>query len=116
MARRAVGTRARAGDGRRFLGVYVLCQDTRLAEAPPAGTRLTADGASGELATIPPGLSPPVWTTIATGRRPSKYALAALQFVAAGLAELGHMLPVLARFERERELARQRREKRRAAH
>ncbi len=55
-------------------------------------------------------------TAIATGRRPSKYALAALQFVAAGLAELGHMLPVLARFERERELARQRREKRRAAH
>jgi len=54
-------------------------------------------------------------TAIATGRRPSKYALAALQFVAAGLAELEHMLPVLARFERERELARQRREKRRAA-
>lgn len=54
-------------------------------------------------------------TAIATGRRPSKYALAALQFVAAGLAELEHMLPVLARFERERELARLRREKRRAA-
>jgi hypothetical protein len=54
-------------------------------------------------------------TAIATGRRPSKYALAALQFVAAGLAELEHMLPVLDRFERERELARQRREKRRAA-
>lgn len=53
-------------------------------------------------------------TAIATGRRPSKYALAALQFVAAGLAELEHMLPVLDRFERERELARQRREKRRA--
>jgi hypothetical protein len=54
-------------------------------------------------------------TAIATGRRPSKYALAALQFVAAGLAELEHMVPVLDRFERERELARQRREKRRAA-
>jgi hypothetical protein len=38
-----------------------------------------------------------------------------LQFVAAGLAELEHMQPVLARFERERELARLRRAKRRAA-
>jgi hypothetical protein len=37
-----------------------------------------------------------------------------LQFVAAGLAELEHMQPVLARFERERELARLRRAKRRA--
>jgi hypothetical protein len=54
-------------------------------------------------------------TTIATGKRPSKYALAALQFVAAGLSELEQMLPVLERFERERELARLRREKRRAA-
>jgi hypothetical protein len=54
-------------------------------------------------------------TAIATGRRPSKYALAALQFVAAGLAELEHMLPALARLERERELARLRRQKRRAA-
>lgn len=54
-------------------------------------------------------------TAIATGRRPSKYALAALQFVAAGLAELEHMLPVLARFERERELASRRRAPRRAA-
>jgi hypothetical protein len=56
-----------------------------------------------------------ILTTIATGRRPSKYALAALQFVAAGLTELEQMLPVLDRFERERELARLRREKRRAA-
>jgi IS4 transposase len=54
-------------------------------------------------------------TAAATGRRPSKYALAALQFVAAGLAELEQMLPMLARFERERELARARREKKRAA-
>jgi len=54
-------------------------------------------------------------TTIATGQRPSKYTLAALQFIAAGLTELEQMRPVLARFERERELARQRREKRRAA-
>jgi hypothetical protein len=54
-------------------------------------------------------------SAIATGRRPSKYALAALQFVAAGLAELEHMQPVLARFERERELACLRRAKRRAA-
>jgi len=54
-------------------------------------------------------------TAMATGRRPSKYALAALQFVAAGLTELEQMVPVLDRFERERELARQRREKRRAA-
>jgi hypothetical protein len=54
-------------------------------------------------------------TSLATGRRPSKYALAALQFVAAGLAELEHLQPALARFERERELARQRRAKRRAA-
>jgi hypothetical protein len=54
-------------------------------------------------------------TAIATGKRPSKYALAALQFVAAGLAELEHMRPVLARFEREAELARLRRAKRRAA-
>jgi hypothetical protein len=54
-------------------------------------------------------------TAVATGRRPSKYALAALQFVAAGLAELEHMLPALERFEREREQARLRREKRRAA-
>jgi hypothetical protein len=54
-------------------------------------------------------------SAITTGRRPSKYALAALQFVAAGLAELEHMQPVLARFERERELARLRRAKRRAA-
>lgn len=56
-----------------------------------------------------------ILTTIATGRRPSKYALAALQFVAAGLTELEQMLPVLDRFERERELARLRRKKRRAA-
>lgn len=54
-------------------------------------------------------------TTIATGQRPSKYTLTALQFIAAGLTELEQMLPVLARFERERELARRRREKRRAA-
>ncbi len=54
-------------------------------------------------------------TAIATGRRPSKYALAVLQFVAAGMAELEQMLPTLERFERERELARLRREKRRAA-
>jgi hypothetical protein len=54
-------------------------------------------------------------TAAATQRRPSKYALAALQFVAAGLTELEQMLPMLARFERERELARARREKRRAA-
>lgn len=54
-------------------------------------------------------------TTIATGQRPSKYTLTALQFIAAGLTELEQMLPALARFERERELARARREKRRAA-
>lgn len=54
-------------------------------------------------------------TAIATGRRPSKYALAALHFVAAGLTELEQMLPMLARFERERELARLRRAKRRGA-
>lgn len=54
-------------------------------------------------------------TAIATGRRPSKVALAILQFVAAGLTELEQMLPTLERFERERELARLRREKRRAA-
>jgi hypothetical protein len=54
-------------------------------------------------------------SAIATGRRPSKYTLAVLQFVAAGLTELEHMQPVLARFERERELARLRRAKRRAA-
>jgi hypothetical protein len=54
-------------------------------------------------------------TALATGRRPSKYSLAVLQLVAAGLAELEHLLPTLARFERERELARLRRAKRRAA-
>ena len=54
-------------------------------------------------------------TAMATGRRPSKVALAILQFVAAGLTELEQMLPTLERFERERELARLRREKRRAA-
>jgi hypothetical protein len=54
-------------------------------------------------------------TALATGRRPSKYALAALQFVAAGLTDLERMLPTLARFERERELARLRRANRRAA-
>ena len=54
-------------------------------------------------------------STIATGRRPSKYMLAALQFIAAGLSELEQMQPVLERFEHERELARLRREKRRAA-
>jgi hypothetical protein len=54
-------------------------------------------------------------STIATGRRPSKYMLAVLQFVAAGLTDLEQMMPVLERFERERELARLRREKRRAA-
>lgn len=53
--------------------------------------------------------------TIATGRRPSKYALATMQFIAAGMAELEQMIPVLERFERERELARLRRQKRRAA-
>lgn len=54
-------------------------------------------------------------TALATGRRPSKYSLAVLHFVAAGLTELEQMLPTLARFERERELARLRRAKRRAA-
>ena len=54
-------------------------------------------------------------TAVATGRRPSKYALAALQFIAAGLTELERMLPMLARFERERDLARARRQRRRAA-
>lgn len=54
-------------------------------------------------------------TAIATGRRPSKYALAALQFVAAGLTELEQMQPMLAHFERERERARARRARRRAA-
>jgi hypothetical protein len=54
-------------------------------------------------------------TTIATGQRPSKYTLTALQFIAAGLTEMEQMLPALARFQRERELARARREKRRAA-
>jgi Transposase DDE domain len=54
-------------------------------------------------------------TAAAAGRRPSKYALAALHFVAAGLAELEQMLPMLTRFERERDLARIRRAKKRAA-
>lgn len=54
-------------------------------------------------------------SAIVTGRRPSKYTLAVLQFVAAGLTELEQMQPVLARFERERELARQRRARRAAA-
>lgn len=54
-------------------------------------------------------------SAVATGRRPSKYTLAALQFVAAGLTELEQMLPVLDRFERERELARARYARRRAA-
>jgi len=54
-------------------------------------------------------------TAIATGRRPNKYALAAMQFVAAGLTEMDQMQPALERFEREREQARKRREKRRAA-
>jgi hypothetical protein len=54
-------------------------------------------------------------SAVATGRRPSKYTLAALQFVAAGLTELEQMLPTLARFERERELARARYARRRAA-
>lgn len=54
-------------------------------------------------------------STLITGRRPSKYMLAALQFIAAGLTELEQMQPTLERFERERELARLRREKRRAA-
>jgi hypothetical protein len=54
-------------------------------------------------------------SALVTGRRPSKYMLAALQFIAAGLTELEQMQPVLERFERERERARLRREKRRAA-
>lgn len=53
-------------------------------------------------------------TAIATGRRPSKYALAAMQFIAAGLAELEHLLPMLARFERERDLAHARRQQKTA--
>jgi len=54
-------------------------------------------------------------SAVATGRRPSKYTLATLQFVAAGLTELEQMLPVLDRFERERELARARYARRHAA-
>lgn len=54
-------------------------------------------------------------SAVATGRRPSKYTLAALQFVAAGLTELEQMLPALDRFERERELARARYARRRTA-
>ncbi len=46
----------------------------------PTLSRLTADGASGELATIPPGLSPPVWTTIATGRYPRDHGIADYQY------------------------------------
>jgi hypothetical protein len=49
-----------------------------------------------------------------TGRRPSKYTLAAMQFIAAGMAELDQMLPSLERFERERQQAKRRREERRA--
>jgi hypothetical protein len=52
-------------------------------------------------------------TTLATGRRPSKYAFAVLGFVAAGMAEWKDMLPTLERFEREREQARARYARRR---
>lgn len=54
-------------------------------------------------------------TAFVTGRGPSKVALAILQWVAAGPAKMEQMLPTLDRFERERELARLRREKLRAA-
>jgi hypothetical protein len=52
---------------------------------------------------------------LATGRRPSKHTLLSLEFVAAGMAELQDLQPVMERFDRERELARLRRQKRKAA-
>lgn len=41
----------------------------------PCTARLINDGASGELSTIPPGLSPAIWTTIATGVYPRNHGI-----------------------------------------
>ena len=41
----------------------------------PHLARLVAEGASGNLATIEPPLSPMLWTSIATGKRPGKHGI-----------------------------------------
>ena len=41
----------------------------------PNLTKLVAEGASGNLATLQPPLSPMLWTSIATGKRPSKHGI-----------------------------------------
>ncbi|TWU20790.1 alkaline phosphatase family protein [Bythopirellula polymerisocia] len=44
----------------------------------PALAKLIADGASGNLATIQPALSPMLWTSIATGKRADKHGICGL--------------------------------------
>lgn len=50
---------------------------------------------------------------ITTGRPPCKYTLAAMQWIAAGLTDLESIQPALDRLERERQLARERRQRKR---
>jgi predicted AlkP superfamily phosphohydrolase/phosphomutase len=48
-----------------------LIRDGRL----PAYSRLTKEGARAHLATLSPTVSPPVWTTLATGHSPERHAV-----------------------------------------
>lgn len=47
----------------------------------PAFSRMMAEGASGDLATIPPGLSPAIWTSIATGRYPRDHGVSDYEYM-----------------------------------
>lgn len=66
------------------LNVYLVGMDgldagvvVPLAEAglAPNFARLITEGASGELAAVPPGLSPPAWNTVATGFHPRDHGV-----------------------------------------
>jgi hypothetical protein len=54
-------------------------------------------------------------SALATGQQPSKYTVVTLGLVASGMAELKEILPILERYEREREQARQRYRRRKAS-
>jgi len=76
----------RADTGLKVYLVGIDALDPRLvaslAEAGrvPNLARMTAGGASGELETLPPGLSPVIWTSVATGRYPRDHGVADYEY------------------------------------
>lgn len=63
----------------------------------PNFARLTREGASGRLTSPPPLLSPVIWTTVATGRRPAAHGIG--HFVTTD-SETGEKLPVTSSMRR----------------